>query len=98
MSKSKSKRRAVDCASKKNEALRTTACGTQYNLPPSESSREYHSTNNSDLTSSAGNLRKCQIKLRKLPICSKHGTKIVQLYSTRLIMKSIRGVNMEIAD
>ena len=84
MSTTKSKRRAFDCASKNNEALRTTACGTQYNLPLSESSREYHSTNNSDLTSSAGNLLKCQIKLRKMPICSKHGKNctVVQ-YKTR---------------
>ena len=96
MSKSKSKRRAVDCASKKNEALRTTSLGTQCNLPPSESGRENHSTN-SDLTLSAGNLRKCQIKLGKLPICSKHG-KNWTVVSTRLVRKSIRGVNMEMSD
>lgn len=84
VSTSKSRKRAVHCASKKNEVLSTTSRGMQSNLPPSESDRENHSANISDLPSSAWNLPKCQIKIKKLPICSKHGRnwKVVQ-YKTR---------------
>ena len=81
VSTSKPKRKAVDCARKKNEALSTTSHGTQSNLPPSKSDRENRSTNNSALPSLAGNLPKCQIEIKRLPICVKHGRnwKVVHL-------------------
>ena len=73
VSTTKSKRKAVDCACKKNEAPSMTSRGTQCNLLPSTSERENGSTNNCALPSLAGNLPKCQVKLRKLPICIGHG-------------------------
>ena len=62
----RSKRIAVDCASKKNEAVSTTSRVTQSNLSPSKSDSENRSTNNSALSSLAGNLPKCQVKIKKL--------------------------------
>ena len=73
VSTTKSKRRAVDCACKKNGGVSMTSRGTQCNLPPSTSERDNSSTNNCALPSLAGNLPKCQVKLRKLPICIEHG-------------------------
>lgn len=73
VSTTQSERIAVGCASKKKEALSTTSRGKQSNLPPSKSDRENRSTNNSALPSLAGNLPKCQVKIKQLPICVKHG-------------------------
>ena len=72
VSTSKSKRIAVDCASKNSDALSSTSRGTQCNLSLSESDRENRSTNHSALPSLAGNLPKCQMEIKKLPICIKH--------------------------
>ena len=72
VSTSRSERIAVDCASKNSDALSSTSRGTQCNLSLSESDRENRSTNNSALPSLAGNLPKCQVEIKKLPICIKH--------------------------
>ena len=71
---------SVSTSKSKRRALSTTSCGTQRNLPPSATDRHNRSTNNSDFPSLAGNLPKCRIRIRKLPICIKHGrnVKVVQ--------------------
>lgn len=83
-STSKSKRRAVDCASEKNtEAHRTSrVCGMQSTLPSPESDRKSQSADNRALSSLAGNLVTCQVKIQKLPICSKHGRNMKVVYKS----------------
>lgn len=64
---------SVSTSKTKRRALSTTLRGTQSNLPPSATDRKDRSTNSSDFPSLAGNLPKCRIKIRKLPLCIKHG-------------------------